>query len=1110
MIYNTKIPFNKISLFKKRIVFFLTFSLYFFTVKITYSQTTYNKLPVIIPAAPNAAALSKYGNLDVGLQTGSLNFKIPLFNVEGSPWSMPIDIQYTTTGVRVDQIASRVGIGWALNAGGVVSRNVNSRPDEFNTRSTLPANWQSFDQSFLTYLQNVTLPGAQLDTEPDEFTFNFNGYSGKFILGANGTPILIPYSNLKVAVTFNGPTSSSIVFTTPDGSQYYFEDVEYTSTSNDCGENVGQVGTNIATSWYITKIILPNKEQVNFTYQNIAYDYTAGFSQTMTKSLDAQNANPCPNLQCPIVDNQVTCFNQNYVAGKLLTNISFRALSADFTYKARLDLPAPSSANLGEQLLDAIVLKSNGTKFKSFHFTYNYSIASTTYLNPEGEPQTVKYRPFLTSFYATGKNDETAGKHYFTYNDKNALPPRLSYAQDMFGYFNGKLNSSFIPTPETSADQQLLWRARADRSPDLQSTLKGALTKIDYPTGGSDSIVYTLNDYRTTQYPTQVQSVALSIPKTNAAPVVKSSTAFTPSSPEGNTLGGNVLIEMNSDGSSPFDPITDLLRIDIIRVSDAQQVYSKILKAGQGFSSESLGMLTAGTAYTLQITSLVPNIKCSAVLNYTLSLPPVELNASTSGLRVSKVITRSASAPPLIRNYYYAGLADLSKSSGKIGRPPNLYSTDRIYIGGACSPPSDHTMGNLAVYECTNRVAHSSASINLYPYSQNYIYYETVVEGIGEDFAGGGTQHTYTVIRDAYSQPLNGPVPLLGAKFTNSGFKNGLEKEQLIFKKQDGLFYNLKKTLYTYKADTSLNNSTTAYIITKYFDFPLNKTPPERVSFEGYQIDQYKFYSAWVYKDTSIVYDYLPNNGVMMSKTNYSYANPLHAMLSRSRTVTSDNKISEVNYKYPHEIVSEGRDATGVYQAMVNDRIIQPVVEEQQLTDSQQTGFTRINYFQPYPHLYYPRTIDIQSTNITPLETRISYQNYDNQGNVKSVSKASGPSVSYLWSYNGQYPIAEIQNGNYTTIESILGAGNIETFKNKINPSKSEIDAFVASLKNNVQLKNAQIKTYTYEPLVGMTSSTDEKGITTTYEYDGFQRLIDIKDKNGKVIKHMDYHYQGQ
>jgi YD repeat-containing protein len=56
----------------------------------------------------------------------------------------------------------------------------------------------------------------------------------------------------------------------------------------------------------------------------------------------------------------------------------------------------------------------------------------------------------------------------------------------------------------------------------------------------------------------------------------------------------------------------------------------------------------------------------------------------------------------------------------------------------------------------------------------------------------------------------------------------------------------------------------------------------------------------------------------------------------------------------------------------------------------------------------------------------------------------------------------------------------------------------------------AQMTSYTYDPEVGMTGMTDAKGISTTYEYDPFQRLQNVKDKDGNIVKHIDYHYQGQ
>jgi YD repeat-containing protein len=56
---------------------------------------------------------------------------------------------------------------------------------------------------------------------------------------------------------------------------------------------------------------------------------------------------------------------------------------------------------------------------------------------------------------------------------------------------------------------------------------------------------------------------------------------------------------------------------------------------------------------------------------------------------------------------------------------------------------------------------------------------------------------------------------------------------------------------------------------------------------------------------------------------------------------------------------------------------------------------------------------------------------------------------------------------------------------------------------------DAFIKSYTYEPGLGMSSAIEENGRTLFYEYDSMGRLIHIKNEKGGIETKYSYHYKG-
>ena len=78
---------------------------------------------VVMPSA-NAASLGKYGDIPVSFHTGVPNVGIPIYTVQDGPLSMPISLSYHAGGLKVGEPCSWVGLGWSLQAGGMISRTV--------------------------------------------------------------------------------------------------------------------------------------------------------------------------------------------------------------------------------------------------------------------------------------------------------------------------------------------------------------------------------------------------------------------------------------------------------------------------------------------------------------------------------------------------------------------------------------------------------------------------------------------------------------------------------------------------------------------------------------------------------------------------------------------------------------------------------------------------------------------------------------------------------------------------------------------------------------------------------------------------------------------------
>ncbi|RYZ20309.1 MAG: hypothetical protein EOP49_47720, partial [Sphingobacteriales bacterium] len=96
-----------------------TFSIYCLAQLNVSTSSTSNFNPT--PAPPNAAVFQKYGDLPVNYNTGIPSIAIPIYTIDMNGFKWPISLSYHASGFKSDDIASRVGLGWVLNASGQIS-----------------------------------------------------------------------------------------------------------------------------------------------------------------------------------------------------------------------------------------------------------------------------------------------------------------------------------------------------------------------------------------------------------------------------------------------------------------------------------------------------------------------------------------------------------------------------------------------------------------------------------------------------------------------------------------------------------------------------------------------------------------------------------------------------------------------------------------------------------------------------------------------------------------------------------------------------------------------------------------------------------------------------
>ena len=86
----------------------------------------------IIRPSINAAQFGVAAKAEAALNTGQLSVSIPLMELKGKGYDLPISLTFYNGDVTFSTEASPIGLGWSLMAGGVITFTQRGRDDTDN------------------------------------------------------------------------------------------------------------------------------------------------------------------------------------------------------------------------------------------------------------------------------------------------------------------------------------------------------------------------------------------------------------------------------------------------------------------------------------------------------------------------------------------------------------------------------------------------------------------------------------------------------------------------------------------------------------------------------------------------------------------------------------------------------------------------------------------------------------------------------------------------------------------------------------------------------------------------------------------------------------------
>lgn len=1149
----------------------------------TYGQNKRNTLPQITPKSPDAAIMETYGDIPVSESSGTADIKIPLHTISIGSFDLDLGLTYHKNGLKVDEVPSSVGDGWALYYGGMISfqqRGINDfKPgglfDGGITSGAMTSLKQFFrgqmtaDQKWL-YLEQVI--GGTIDSEFDQYNYNFFGYSGSYYYDTLMNAITLPKKDLRIIRQAN-----EIRVIDNDNNSYYFGTVENSSIVSNSDVEL-RPNFNDVSAYYLSRVITNQGRTISYKYKTYSYYVTRSHS-----SINFMQSPPAPDcatgLGISYNDELVT--TSILLPDSILFDNGYVKFSISTAVREDLKTIQPNAAI--PSVNGFTVYNSNAEKIKEFSF-------------PQGYFGTNKRLKLSGINEMNGTKVDKMWK--FTYYNEESSPTIYSMDKDHWGYYNGAGNSSLIPNIDYSEiipQWITMSQTSANRNSSTASQMN-MLQKIQYPTGGTDVIEYEPNQIKVRAYD-QITSLSPFFNPDDATyfdPLASASTTLV-----GAVSGSFVIPAPPAGATATTVQIQGSVTLDPSHFDDPTFSFTGPTGADLTDLYKAMNTLIPGypnqTGTTLISKKLIPG-------TYTYSfIPGQDFNGGTNmtyninfniavekqktpipyligGVRIKRVIkSDSTGTPSNYRTYVYTD----SLSSVAFKNIPNYVSSTNILatwvVATGCS-----TCGNRYTVYDENVIPFGGSHIEY----GNVSMYDSSTLGIL-----GRTDNTYLFTDNeygSYASPYVAPV--------NTSWKAGSLTNQKIYKLVGSMYTLLEETKNDY-LPFNRNKITTGHR-TNYSTY-CNLSSAISHSFN---VSLSTLFSEQFGLVQTTKRSLLPVKG-LINQTTITFGSVKHTQPTISAALNSKGELlkEKIIYSFDYDTTLTTNVDARAIRNIVRLNMMVPIERIQYRTIAgvdYVVGGTCTRYREDRPlvdRMYSLRLANpILMSSFVPSAisgigefsrdsryiTDAVFTSYDELGNITSVAPVDKDTTSYMYDYQKMYAVAEIENAlstdvSYTSFEadqkgnwtfagvpvadasSPTGSKCYNTASGAITKTgltstktyllsywtKNAAAYTITGTISGFPIKgrsvngwtlythkitgvtsltisggyvdelrlypaDAMMKTFTYKPLMGTTSECDPNNSITYYYYDNTGRLLMVKDQDGKIVKMMDYQYQ--